>query len=291
MGYRRRYRRRNFGRRRRRTSRLRYIKRKTGARSQARQIASLERRVSQLAKESSQYAQWTMAPEGGGGATGIDLVNGQFYVNALVRPNGWIPLFQTAGLTGASTAIAVNKMKITSFDLQFVFSPKNSLTALTPRIVRVYLMKLKKETAQDTLQATTGMSTAGLNAAAAADNQLIYKTTTDGGLDTMVKFNPAAFDIKAYREFTVANIIQETAVPDEDDTVTNTSDALQRCRMFHTAGNELKAPKGTVRELNELEIMPLDRWYVVVHVGGWGNDGDNQIRMDTNWFVNSRMYI
>lgn len=288
----RRYRRRNSRRRGRRSSKLRYIKRRTGAKSQSRQIASLERRVSQLNKEATQYAQFEARPEGSAG-TGIDLTNGDFHVSCIIRPNQWQPLFQTGTLTGANTTFTVNKMKVTSADLQFVFSPSDSLEPLTPRIVRLWILKLRKETAMDVLSETANMSTAGLNASASANNDLVHQSTTGGGLMTMVKFNPAAFDIKAYREFTVANILEETAVGEGDTVLQNTKDALKRVRIRMPMGNEFKVAKGGVLELAELDTMPLDRWYAVAHVGGWdgGLSAVNTVRMDTNWVLNSKMYI
>merc|ERR1739848_628360 len=85
-----------------------------------------------------------------------------------------------------------------------------------------------------------------------------------GGLPTMVKFNPASFRIHAYREFTIANIMQETAsvVEDEDVAVTNTFNALKRCRIRFRTNTKIKPPQGTWREMQESEIMPLDRKYL-----------------------------
>jgi hypothetical protein len=40
--------------------------------------------------------------------------------------------------------------------------------------------------------------------------------------------------------------------------------------------------------MTEPEVMPLDRKYLVVHVGGWASDQDNQVHMDTNIVVNMR---
>ena len=168
-----------------------------------------------------------------------------------------------------------------------IFSPKNSTTALTPRIIRVYVLSLKKETAQETLAGTGGMNTAGLNGA--EPGVYTYVTNTDGGLPTMVKFNPAAFNIHAYREFTLANIMQETAsVEDDDVPTTNTIDALKRCRIRLKSNTKIKPPTGTWKEMSETDLMPLDRKYLVVHVGGWDGDQDNQVHMDTNIVVNMR---
>jgi hypothetical protein len=299
MAYRRSYRRRNSRRRRNRPSRLRNIKRRTGAKSQSRQIASLARSVSQLKKEATQYAQWTMPLEGADGSYGVTLTNGQFYVNSLMRPQGWSPIFQTTanvgGADGGTVALGPNKMKVMSFDIQLLFSPADSRIALTPRIVNLWVIKFRKETASDTLNATQNFSTAGVNAnAAELTSPLFYRTTSDGGLPTLIKLNPAAFDIRAYRQFTVANILEETSVIDENTALTNTQNALKRVRIRVPCGNELKPGKGTVRQMTEQEIMPLDRYYVLVHVGGWGGpgvDGDNKLRMDSNIFVNSRVYV
>lgn len=263
---------------------------KRNNRPHSKKIASLERSVRQIKKESVQPAQFATIPEGSGGATGLALPNGSFHVSNLMRPAAWQAIFQTGLLTGQNLQFTPSRMKVTSCDLQFVFSPSTSLTALTPRIIRVWLLKLRPETAMETLQASNGMTSAGFSG---LDDKYVHKTTTGGGLQTMVKFNPAAFDVKQYREFTIANIVQETA-DDEGDTdiaITNTENALKRVRMRHTMGNELKVPQGGVRDMQENEVMLNDRWYVVAHVGGWGNDSDNSIRMDTNWYLNTNMYI
>ena len=131
------------------------------------------------------------------------------------------------------------------------------------------------------------MSTTGFNAAA---NGLYYENTfTDGGYATMVKLNPASFKIHAYREFTVANIMQETPVPDDDVAVTNTFNALKRVRIYLPTGMKLKPATGLWKNMTENDIMPKDRRYLIVHTGGWGGDGDNTVQMDTNIIVNSRV--
>jgi len=248
--------------------------------------------MSRITKEASQYAQFELLPEGSGGGTGINLNTGDFFCSCLTRPANWKPIFQAGPLTGATTTNTVNKLKMTSADLQFVFSPTNSELPLTPRIVNLYLIKLRKETAMDVLSETTQMSSAGLTA---ANNDVVHKSTVAGGAFTMIKWNPASFHVLQHRQFTVANIVQETAVaPAEGDvSITNTYDALKRVRMIQKMGNELKAPKGTVLEMNEIDTMPNDRYYVVVHVGGWqgGTSAPNGVRMDTNWCLNTRVYI
>lgn len=258
------------------------ILRRRSAPAQQRQLMSLQKQVVSLKKKSNQrvqYAQYFLQLAGGSGPDNaqIDLPNGDFYVNPLMRPSDFAsqPVFQAT-----STSDEPNKCIVKSFDIQAVFSPKNSLTALTPRIIRVWTVSLRKETAQETLQGTAQMTSTGLNA---APNGKYYKNTfVDGGLATMVKLNPAAFKIHTYREFTLANIMQETAVPDEDTAVSNTFNQLKRMRIWLKCGNHLKPPQGKWAQIAEGEVMPLDRKYLIVHVGGWANDEDNQVRMDTN---------
>lgn len=264
-----------------------YIQKSRTARAQQRQLMSVQKQVTSLrrqVKRRSQYTQFFCAPQDGDGPDNaqITLPPGLFYVNNLVRPSSWAPIFQSTAASQES-----NKTKIMSYDLQLVFSPKNSTTPLTPKIVRVWVLSLKSETAQDTLNGTGNMTTAGLNAAA---NGLYYKNTfVDGGYATMVKFNPASFKIHAYREFTIANIMQETTVPDDDVAVTNTFNALKRVRIRLRAGNILKPATGIWKNMQPGEIMPKDRKFLCVHVGGWSTDGDNSVQMDTNITVNCKV--
>jgi len=262
------------------------ILKRRSAPAQQKQLMSLQRQVVSLKKKSNQrvqYAQYFCQLTDGTGSDSsqIDLPNGTFYVHSLMNPTGFAnqPLFQAT-----ATSDEPNKCIVKNFDIQAVFSPKNSLTALTPRIIRVWTVSLRKETAQETLSGTAQMSSAGLNA---APNGKYYKNTfVDGGLATMVKLNPAAFRIHHYREFTLANIMQETEtlLPETapDVAVTNTFNALKRMRIWLKCGNHLKPPQGKWSQIAEGEVMPLDRKYFIVHVGGWANDSDNQVRMDTN---------
>ncbi len=264
-----------------------FIKRAKSSTAQQKQILSVQRQVVSLknkVRDRAQYAQFKCPIEQGTGPQNmqIELPAGQFYVNNLVRPSSWGSLFQTT-----AQAQDGNKVILRGWDIQMVFSPKNSLTALTPKIVRVYVVSLREETAQDTLSGTSNMSTTGFNAAA---NGLYYENTfTDGGYATMVKLNPASFKIHAYREFTVANIMQETADPEDDVAVTNTFNALKRVRIYLKTGMKLKPATGLWKNMTENDIMPKDRRYLIVHTGGWGGDGDNTVQMDTNIIVNSRV--
>lgn len=270
-----------------------FIKKAKSSTSQQKQLLSIQRQLNATKsklRDRAQWSQWELPLEPASLGNSIDLPNGEFYVVGLTRPAAMTGIFQSTLTNGQQppVGLAPNIAHYKSFDIQLLFSPKNSLTALTPRVVRVYVMSLKNETAQDTLAGTGGMNSAGLNAATAG--VYTHITNSDGGLPTLVKFNPSAFKIHAYREFTLANIMQETAqtVEDEDVPVTNTFNALKRVRIRIRTNTKIKPPQGTWREMTEPEIMPLDRKYLIVHVGGWAGDEDNQVHMDSNIVVNMR---
>lgn len=274
---------------------LRKISRRKSASAQQQQIASVQRQVIAVkskVRERAQYAQYAVPLNDD--TFDMELTNGAFHCSPMICPLQYKPIFQAQPLVGQEDVLASNKCTVRNFDVQLVFSPKNSLTALTPRIVRVYWLTLKPETAMATLQDTSGMTQVGLNtnsSTPATEGQLTHITLTDGGLATMVKFNPSAFRIRYYKEFTLANILEETSVTEDDTWLTNTSNALRRVRFRIRAGNKLKPPRGTWRQMTVDDIMPKDQHYLVVHVGGWGGpdvDGDNGIHMDTNITVNTR---
>ena len=239
------------------------------------------------------WAQWQV-PLLDTGSTSHNLVNGNFHVCQLSQPNLWTAVFQTTALAGSGSAptVTANKAKMISFDMRFIYSPQNSLNSLTPRIVDMWVVKLRKETAMDVLAQTGNMSTAGFNASAASNRNIISQSDTDGGLETITKFNPAALRILAHRQFTIANIIQETAVPDENTSVTNIGDVVKRARCKIKCGNELKPASGTYKQMTAADVMPNDRYYVIHHVGGWdGDDEENGVVVDTHFVLNTKVYV
>jgi len=287
-----RYPRRRSYRRSRRSSRLRpkNIKRNTSARSQSKQITALARQVKQLNKKSTQWAQWYV-PYMVNGNTSHAFNNGEFHVCNLVQPNLWTAIFQTNAIAGATPAQAPNKCKMVSLDMQFMYTPSDSEEALTPRVVDMWVVKLRKETAMDVLVQTNNMSIAGLNAGT-VNNNIVVRTDTDGGLETMVKWNPVAFKILAHRQCTIANIMQETAVPENDVSVTNTRDALRRFRVKIKLGNELKPATGTFKEMEPDDVMPNDRYYIIHHIGGFDSaNEENGVTVDTNFVLNTQVYV
>ena len=270
----------------------RFIKRRTGARAQSSQLLSLQKQVTRLSNANrmvTQRAQYAVPLDAGGG-TDAELSNGLFNVFPMTDFTGtdsgtsaWEPLFQARPPIGTGNEQAPNRATLLKYDCQLLFSPKNSMTALTPRIVRVWWVTLRKETSAQTLEDTTNMTSAGVRAIA-GNGQYIYKTESNGGLETMIKLNPAVFNIRRYREFKIANIINETEQPDDDDDqpVSNLSDAMRTIRFRVTANNKIKAAHGGWLSINGHEVENTDRHYLITHVGGWAGDSDNGIHLCSN---------
>ena len=269
-----------------RTNAVRRRRPRRTKRKASKPIARLQRQIRALTKRSVQAAQFDVRLEDTTQATGLSLTDNEFYCTCLTRPNAWINIFQTID----QATVTAQELRMNSFDLQFIFSPVNSEIALTPRVVDLYLLKLKKETAMDTLAATGNMSTVGLNA---ANNDIVHKSVVFGGAFTMIKWNPAAVEVLHHRNFTVANIMEETGAPESDTVLSNTFNALTRARMRGRMGNHLKPVKGPALEMAELDTMPNDRYYVVAHVGGWsgGTSQLNGVHMDTNFTLGTSLYI
>ncbi len=270
-----------------------YIKRARGSYAQQKQLLSLQRQTNYIktkVQDRAQYAQFFVPlDEADGGTNGEQktLPNGSFYVTDLVKPAGFANIFQAA-----SVVRLPNKFQFVNYDIQLLFSPKNSEAALTPRIVRVYVLGLRPETAQTTLNETSQMTSAGLNNA--PTSQFWYAPESDGGLNTLVKFNPAAFKIHAYREFLMGNILNETSQEpvEENQLSANVNDPIKRARIRFPMRNKLKVPSGTWATMVPAQLMPHDRRFLVVHVGGWGGpgvDGDNEVVMNANIITTGRL--
>lgn len=275
------------------------IRKKTSAKDQSKQILRLDRQIKQLRTDTTTHAQWTMPLESEAGNS-VDLTDGQFYVSSLMRPFAWNPLFQSTIAGGIPTAPGVyftsQRARVNSMSFSVVFSPTDSLLPLAPRMINFYILKLKDETASDVLQKTQNMSTAGLNTAAAANANIVLRDDLAGGLSTLIRWNPAAYTICYQKTLKIANIVNETILaptPETSDVnITNTGDALRRIHFRVKMGNLLKPAVGTWKQMNEADVYPNDRYYMVVHVGGFsgGPLNDNSVTMSTLQVVNTTMY-
>lgn len=96
-GYKKRYRAKNTA-----AKNKKYIQNSRTARAQQKQLTSLQRQITATKsklKDRTQYAQYFCPIEQGEGSdfSQIDLPDGEFYVNNLMRPSSWTGIFQAQG--------------------------------------------------------------------------------------------------------------------------------------------------------------------------------------------------
>lgn len=228
----------------------------------AKRIARVERKV-------AANRQWGTYELNAGNA---ELTNGEWRVTGLVNPNGWTTRFQ------ANAKIEENqKINLHSCVLQLYYRPTDSLLALTAKMINVYVVKLHRETALQTLDDTAQMTTVGFNQASNKDR---LWDTQDIGLSfpAFPMLNRSCFKIIAQRQFQIQNIIQNTSqVPEvsgEDVAVTTPDGTYKRCKIVLSAKNLIKSGRGdqTWKQMGEGDLDPMDRYYLLTYVGGNGNE-------------------
>ncbi|AXH78538.1 MAG: hypothetical protein [Circular genetic element sp.] len=252
---------------------------KTKPKSQAKQINKLAndlRVVKRKQNATRQYAQYTFSMDNV--ELGLTTNNG-WSVEKLVQPSDWEGKFQ------ASTEVAnANKITVRNLRMELYFSPTDSILPLTPKIITVFLVRLRPETAMDLLNETAQMSSAGFGS---NDNENKYWHTQDIGLSypTIASISPGAFDVIKVKRFQVQNIVQETAVTAETDTaVTTPAGTYRRFVWYHRMGNLIKSSASNKwKDLDSDEIAIKDRLYLIIHQGGNGSvlppEDDNGVSM------------
>ena len=199
----------------------------------------------------------------------------------LIDPAGWVGLFQ------ANNEVEnANKLTVKSMSMELYFRVANSLLPCTPKIMTVFLVKLREETAIELLNDTGQLSSAGFGVNA---NDGVYFEKVTMGLteDALVKLSPAAFRIVKVKKFQIQNIIEDTAVIDEDTSVTSVAGTYKRFTWNIKMGNNLKTSAGKKwSEMSPLDIAVKDRLYLIVHQGGAGAllppETDNGVNLSGN---------
>ena len=108
-------------------------------------------RISTLERKVANNRQWGTYELDAGNTT---LANGKWHIRTLVNPSNWTQQFQ------ASNNLDSNQnVQLYSCNIQLFHRPTDSLIPLTMKFVTVYLVKLKRETALQTLEDTAYMST------------------------------------------------------------------------------------------------------------------------------------
>ena len=233
-------------------------------------------RVANLERKVALNRQWGTYELDAGNTT---LVNGKWHIRSLMVPSNWTQQFQ------ASNELDSNqKISLYSCNIQLFHRPTDSLIPLTAKFVTVYLVKLKRETAIQTLEATGFMSTPtdtteGFNS---EDNKGRLWETQPIGLtyECFPSLNRDCFQVIRKRQFKIQNIIQLTAATSAtveaapDVAVTTPPFTFKQSNMYMKAYNTIQSGRGdkSWKEMTEDDLQPTDRYYLLTYVGGSGSE-------------------
>lgn len=267
-----------------------YRSRRTGkfhpSKSLGRKLAPLQRRfrnrrrrppmsrIRTLEKKVANNRQWGTYELNAGNTT---LSNGAWNIRQLVEPTQWVRKFN------ATEEIEDNRnIQLYSCNIQLYHRPTDSLIPLTQKFVTVYLVRLHKETAlqtlEDTAQMTTPSATTGFND---ADNKdYLWDTQNIGAtFECFPTLNRGCFKVIKKRQFKIQNIIQNTAATSgtaeefPDVAVTTPPFTFKQTNMYMKAFNTLRSGRGdkSWKEMAETDLDHQDRYYLLTHVGGFGS--------------------
>lgn len=286
------YNRRRYRSRRRRGNRIKFIAwKKPTAYTQKKQIMSLQKQVNSVTRKLAPLWQYTkfdmpiavtnLLPP----ITRTQESEDSFYIFHLLQPNVWEEIFSSNDTSTAPKRAVLKHCRIDAY-----FTPKNSTTALTQKWVNVWLVSLKKENAAHILNNTNNLDTTaadeGLNAT--AQGEYYHTRNSSGPFSSMPLLNPKVFKIHQHRSFRMQNIMQEEeqgGVTEEDVDIVDPDKSMKRVLMNQRLNTTLvtasgaKSDEATWKEMTEQNTEQTDRLYIVTHVGGYAEDGDNGVNM------------
>ena len=253
--------------------------------NQKRQIMNLQRQVTSINRKVKDVYQYTKFDQP---ITVVNLLppivrstedTEAFNVFPLMEPNSWQEIFSTN-----ETVIQQKECLVTNVNISAWFTPKNSLTPLSQKWVTVWLVSLKKEAAAQTLNQTNNLTTTendnGLNAQ--KQGEFYFTRNSNGPFSSMPLLNPKVFKIHQHRRFTIGNIMQDEQ-GDEDVAVVDYRLSNKRIQMNQRLNTTIATQTGihgvaeTWKDLNQFQVEQTDRLYIITHVGGYAEDGDNGV--------------
>lgn len=252
---------------------------------------TLQRQVSSLASRQRQQFQYTKFDMP---LSTLDLLppvvrasedSDAFDVIHLMKPNLWQEIFSSNAQSTAPKRATVTNVRIEAY-----FTPKNSLTPMTQKWVTVWLVSLHKEAAAQCLENTDGLETTaadnGLNAS--AQGEFYFTRNSNGPFSSMPLLNPKVFKIHAHRNFNMANIMQEemsASIEAPDVAAISLSEVTKRVLINQRLNTTIETQTGsaanfqTWKDLSADNLEQTDRLYLITHVGGYADDGDNGVNI------------
>ena len=245
-------------------------------RFRARKRRTNNARIRTLETKVAQNRQWGTYELDAGNTT---LANGKWHIRPLLVPSNWTQQFQ------ASDELDKNQnVQCYSCNIQLFHRPTDSLIPLTMKFVTIYLVKLRRETALQTLEDTAYMTTPSNNTEGFNDANIkgrIWETQPIGLThEVFPSLNRDCFTVIKKRSFKIQNIVQLTAATEvtveaaPDQNVTTPPFTFKQTNMYMRAHNTIRSGRGdkSWKEMTEDELDTMDRYYLLTHVGGSGSE-------------------
>lgn len=262
-------RRRNYGRRRRYLPKS-YIKSKTGAKSQANQIVSLQRQIKQLSvktDDAQQYVQYIQ--QNTDDDAPISLSSGRITAIPLVDPVNWVKLFQSDNRTDNS-----NKFRGTSATLQAQFVLGNTESPTPPMPVFMYVVSLRKERGQDFLNDlgtwTNDERKQGKLFPETLLNKYYSRTTVEEGaisnMNSLIFLNRGVFKVHCFRRFFLGNQLNwaNAAAAEDNYPSTNIKDANKMVYHKQRFPNLITPGTGQWKDMNIEDLATKDQLFCLI---------------------------
>lgn len=249
-----------------------YIKSKTGNKSQANQIVSLQRQIKSLntkAGDSEQYVQYLQQLTDGDAP--IPLQSGVMTCLPLVEPDKWERLFQSDGRTDNS-----NKFRGRSMGMQAQFILGNTEEPSPPMPVFMYVVSLRKERGQEFLNdlgawTAAEKSTGKVWPASQFINKYYSRTTIEEGtlfnMNSLIFLNKGVFKIHMFKRFFIGNQLNwaNAAVADDNYSSTNIADANKMIYYKQSFTNLITPGTGQWKDMELEDLATKDNLFCLIH--------------------------
>lgn len=265
------YGRRNY--RRKRTVSKVWAKSKTGAKSQASQIVKLQKQISSINRKVKDRAQYVQFQKNQYQEVGHSLAPVSLWQPAVfnaIEPSVWTPIFQT------DSSDYTNKFRGRSIGIEHMIQLENPPLEGDPVTCTLFTVSLRKETAQQFLQDSAGVTS--------LSNGLHYvmtnmSTALAGQGSGMVMLNKGIFRLRAKPQRFMIGLRTDF---ESDNPTNNLRDNNKRIYQKLSYTNVLKSGIGTesYKDLTSTDLEPTDHIFHLLFHNAYGEQ-------EITWSVNA----
>lgn len=251
-----------------------YIASKKGAKSQSKQIMSLQRQIKGLStkvRDKAQYVQYQNADYREFGHGILPVADWQPSVFGAISPNTWLPIFQSSSFVQES-----NKFRGRSIGIEHMIQLEEPETEGDPVTCTLFCVSLRKETAQQFLNDSNGFT--------ALDNGRDYVMTTmsnaaAGQGSGMVMLNKGIFKLRAKPVRFMIGLRTDFTTGNPTN---NLKDNNKRIYQKLSYSNLIKSGRGDVsyKQMTPAEIEPTDGIFWLLFHNAYGGQ-------ELSWSINS----